>query len=41
MFGLIMILVVLAFSAVALIAGVDSREDSMDDRRPASPVGRG
>jgi len=39
MFGLIMILAVLAFSAVALGAGVDSRDVSTDDRRPSSPIG--
>jgi hypothetical protein len=39
MFGLIMILVVLVFSAVAYGAGVDSREGSTDGRRPASPIG--
>jgi hypothetical protein len=39
MFGLIMILAVLVFSALALGAGVDSREGSTDDRRPASPTG--
>ena len=39
MFGLIMILAVLAFSAIAVGFGVDSREISTDDRRPSSPVG--
>jgi hypothetical protein len=39
MFGLIMILAVLVFSAVAFGAGVDSREGSTDDRRPTSPTG--
>jgi len=39
MFGLIVILAVLAFAAVAVGAGVDSREFSKDDRRPASPIG--
>ena len=39
MFGLIMILAVLVFAAVAFAAGVDSREGSTDERRPASPIG--
>jgi hypothetical protein len=39
MFGLIVILIVLAFGALAVGAGVDSREGSTDDRRPGSPVG--
>ena len=39
MVGLILILAVLVFSAVAFGAGVDSREGSTDDRRPASPIG--
>ena len=39
MFGLIMILVVLVFSAGAFGAGVDSREGSTDAGRPGSPVG--
>ena len=39
MFGLMMILAVLAFSAIAVGAGVDSREVSTDGRRPASPIG--
>ena len=39
MFGLIMILAVLVFSAVAFGYGVDSREGSTDPRRPASPIG--
>jgi hypothetical protein len=39
MLGLIIILIVLAFGAVAFVAGVDSRDGSSDPRRPASPVG--
>ena len=39
MVGLIILLVVLAFGAISVAAGVDSREGSTDDRRPASPVG--
>ena len=39
MFGLILILTVLAFSAIAVGFGVDSREVSKDERRPASPIG--
>jgi hypothetical protein len=39
MLGLIMILVVLVFAAVAYGAGVDSREGSTDARRPSSPIG--
>jgi hypothetical protein len=39
MFGLIMILAVLVFSAVAFGAGVDSREGSTDGRRPVDPIG--
>jgi hypothetical protein len=39
MVGLILILAVLVFSAVAFGAGVDSREGSTDSRRPASPTG--
>jgi len=39
MFGLIVILAVLVFAAVAFGAGVDSREFSTDDRRPTSRIG--
>lgn len=39
MFGLIMILAVLAFAAVAFGAGVDSRDGSTDNRRPGTPIG--
>jgi hypothetical protein len=39
MVGLMFVLVVLVFAAVAFGAGVDSREGSTDDRRPASPTG--
>jgi hypothetical protein len=39
MFGLIVILIVLAFGAISSIAGVDSRQGSTDDRRPSSPTG--
>ncbi|HKB28087.1 MAG TPA: hypothetical protein VKC59_03605 [Candidatus Limnocylindrales bacterium] len=39
MLGLIVILIVLAFGAIAFATGVDSREGSTDERRPASPTG--
>ena len=39
MVGLIAILAVLVFAAVAFGYGVDSREGSSDERRPASPIG--
>jgi hypothetical protein len=39
MFGLIMLLAVLAFSAVAVGFGVDSRDGSTDERAPVSPIG--
>ena len=39
MVGLLVILAVLVFAAVALGYGVDSREGSSDERRPASPIG--
>jgi hypothetical protein len=39
MIGLIMLLALLAFSAIAVGFGVDSREGSTDDRAPATPVG--
>jgi hypothetical protein len=39
MFGLIMMHAVVVVSTVAYGAGVDSREPSTNDRRPAWPVG--
>jgi hypothetical protein len=39
MFGLILILIVVVFGALSFAFGVDSREGSTDDRRPASPIG--
>ena len=39
MIGLIMILTTLAFAALAYGFGVDSRDFSTDERRPASPIG--
>jgi hypothetical protein len=39
MVGLIILVVVLAFGAISVAVGVDSREGSTDDRGPASPVG--
>jgi hypothetical protein len=39
MFGLIMLLAVLALSAIAVGFGVDSRDISTDGRAPVLPIG--
>jgi hypothetical protein len=39
MIGLVILLVLLAFGAICIVAGVDSREGFTDDRGPASTVG--
>jgi hypothetical protein len=39
MAGLVILLLLTAFSLASFVFGVDSRDDSTDPRRPAYPVG--
>lgn len=39
MFGLVILAVLTVLSIISLVYGVDSREGSMDPRRPIYPVG--
>jgi hypothetical protein len=38
MLGLVVLILFMALPAISLAYGVDSRDDSTDPRRPASPV---